>query len=110
MDMDNKNIGHHLGSSAFRNNDCYFKGLPVRLTDSSISHMYKEKINPMTLCDMLQYPINCPKSTKKRKKFRKTSIEVCSNRKGKIFRILLEKEDTIDIGNFAYVVIHLEPI
>jgi hypothetical protein len=105
MDQDN-----HLSSSVFKNNDCYFKDLPVRLTDSGISHLYRENIDPMTLCDMLKYQINCPESTKKRKKFRKTSIEVCSNRKKKIYRILLEKDYTIDIGNYAYVVIHLEPI
>jgi hypothetical protein len=107
--MDIRDVdSHNIGSLV--NNDCFYDGLPVRLSDSGISHLFKEKIDPMTFCDMLQYPINCPKIVKKRKKFKRTSIELCSNRKSKIYRIILEKDYTINIRNFAYVLRHLEPV
>lgn len=90
--------------------DCEMDDIPVRLTDSGIAHLMVEDIDPYTLCDMILDDIPCPKKTKRRKKFRKKSIEICSRRNGKIYRILLDESYTYSINSEAYIVTHLEPI
>ena len=88
--------------------DCIYKDRPVRLSDSGHVHIFSENIDPMTLCDMINYNIPCPKY--KKRKFRSISLEVCSNRKGKIYRIILDLSYTHDINAYAYLVTHVEPI
>jgi len=89
--------------------DCMFLDVPVRLSDSGHAHITRESFNPMTLCDMIINNIPCPKKNSKRR-FRQTSVELCATRKGKIYRIILDKEYTRCIDSFAYVVNHVEPI
>lgn len=88
--------------------DCSFEELPVRISDSALIHLRAERIRPLTLCDMLASPIDCPKRKKTGKPFRKTSRRVCSNRGGRIYNIVLDSYESD--GTVYWSVSHLEPI
>ena len=88
--------------------DCKFKGLNVRVSDSAIFHLRDFDINVYTLCDMIVDSFECPKTKKTGKAFRRNSARICSNHKGRIFNIILDK---VLFGDVEYwSVSHLEPI
>lgn len=86
-----------------------YSGIPVRISDSGHAHLTREGFDPFTLCDMILGNLPCPKK-KKNRKFRKTSIELCANRKGKVYRIILDKQYTTCKNSYSYVVCHVEPV
>ena len=88
--------------------DCIFRGLPLRYSDSANAHMLAERIFPQTLCDMINHSIDCPQNAPK--PHRRTAIRVCSNRRGKVYAIMIEKDYTIDIHQDAYLVTHFKPV
>ena len=88
--------------------DCGYDGKPIRISDSAMIHLLKEKIPAFTLCDMLASPVECPKLKKTGKPFRKNSRRVCSMRKGRIYNIILDPYN--DDGTMYWSVSHLEPI
>lgn len=88
--------------------DCLFRGLALRISDSAFVHMRNFDIEPLTLCDMLAAPINCPKNKKTGAPFRKTSTRLCARRKMTTFNIIL---DPLCVnGEKLWSVSHLEPI
>lgn len=88
--------------------ECRFKGLNLRVSDSAIFHLREFNISVYTLCDMVEDSFDCPKTKKTGKAFRKTSARICAKHKGKVFNIIMDKM-TID-GNEYWSVSHLEPI
>jgi hypothetical protein len=78
---------------------------PVRISDSGFAHLLKEDIEPQTFCDMIHNPVPCPD----RRRFRRSSIELCAYRSGIIYRIILELSYTFEINDYVYLLVHLEP-
>lgn len=88
--------------------DCVFKGLLLRISNSAMFHLRDFDIDAYTLCDMIQDHIECPKKKRTGKPFRKTSNRICSNHKGRVYNIILDK---VEINGIEYwSVSHLEPI
>lgn len=88
--------------------DCRFKGLNLRISDSCMFHLREFDISVYTLCDMVEDSFDCPKIKKTGKAFRKTSTRVCANHKGRVFNIIMDKM-TIEECEY-WSVSHLEPI
>lgn len=89
--------------------ECVHDGIPVRVSESAISHLSKEDITATNLCDMIHHHVDCPKG-RSGIPHRRSTLRLCAVRKGKMYSILMEREYTLDIRQDAYVVIHLEPI
>lgn len=88
--------------------DCKFRDLHLRISDSAMFHLRDFDIDVYTLCDMVKDHFDCPKRKKTGAAFRKTSSRICSNHKGRTYNIIL---DPIRIGGVDYwSVSHLEPI
>lgn len=88
--------------------ECRFKGLNLRVSDSALFHLREFNISLYTLCDMVEDSFDCPKLKKTGKAFRKTSARICAKHKGRIFNIIMDK--MIIEGNEYWSVSHLEPI
>lgn len=89
--------------------ECMHEGLPVRVSESAISHLSAEEISAETLCDMIQNNVDCPKG-RRGAPHRRTTLRLCAMRRGRMYSILMEKDYTRDIRQGAYLVIHLKPI
>ncbi len=88
--------------------DCRFKNLNLRISDSAMFHLREFDMDIFTLCDMISDSFDCPKGKKTGKAFRRTSARVCSKHKGRIYNIIM---DMIIIEDKEYwSVSHLEPI
>ena len=88
--------------------DCRFRGLNLRISDSCMFHLREFDISVYTLCDMVKNSFDCPKIKKTGKAFRKTSARICANHKGRVFNIIMDKM-TIEECEY-WSVSHLEPI
>ena len=86
-------------------NNFYWKGKYVAFTYSARLHLEEFQIDALEVIDMLHNPIPCPKSNI----FRKNDIEICSMKKGKIFRIILFEDYCIDVHADCWVVKHVKP-
>ena len=89
--------------------DCMYEGKPVRLTDPGHAEILRERIMPLTLCDMIHDAFPCPKGSPG-KPHRRGAIRLCANRKGKIFSIILELTYTVKASREEYHVTHVKPI
>jgi len=87
---------------------CLFDGRRVRFSASALDHLYYFGIDAITLCDMLNCPINCPKLKKTGKPFRNTSRRICSRHRGRTYNIILDGYNMNDENLWS--VSHLEPI
>lgn len=88
--------------------ECRFKGLNLRISDSAMFHLREFDISVYTLCDMVEDSFDCPKVKKTGKAFRRTSTRVCAKHKGRTFNIIMDKM-TIEESEY-WSVSHLEPI
>ena len=88
--------------------DCRFKGLNLRISDSALFHLREFDVSVFTLCDMVPDSFDCPKTKRTGKPFRRTSTRICAKHKGRIYNIILDRM-TIE-GSDYWSVSHLEPI
>jgi len=88
--------------------DCRFKGLNLRISDSALFHLREFDVSVFTLCDMVADSFDCPKTKRTGKPFRRTSTRICAKHKGRIYNIILDRM-TIE-GSDYWSVSHLEPI
>ena len=87
-------------------NNFNWRGKYVAFTYSAKLHLEEFQIDALELIDMLHNPVPCPKS----RVFRKKDIEICSTKKGRIFRIILFEDYCIDVQADCWVVKHVKPI
>jgi hypothetical protein len=87
-------------------NNFNWRGKYVAFTYSARLHLEEFQINAIELIDMLHNPVPCPKN----RIFRKKDIEICSMKKGRIFRIILFEDYCIDVQADCWVVKHVKPI
>ena len=78
----------------------------VAFTDHAKNHIWEFDLDVYEIIDMLRNSFDCPK----RRKHRRTDIERCSNKKGKVFRIILFDDFCIDYDEDCWCVKHVEPI
>ena len=109
MSISLRDVGEQLSPIRMTDEDeCRFRGLNLRISDSAMFHLRDFDISVYTLCDMIENSFVCPKIKKTGKAFRKTSARVCANHKGRIFNIIMDM--MIIEGCEYWSVSHLEPI
>jgi hypothetical protein len=102
-------VGDRLSSKIMADEDeCRFRGLNLRVSDSAMFHLCDFDISIYTLCDMVRDSFDCPKSKRTGKPFRKTSVRICAMHKGRIYNIIMDQM-TIETNEY-WSVSHLEPI
>lgn len=84
----------------YRWNDRY-----VQFSYSAELHLEEFGLDAHEIIDMLHNPVNCPKH----RKFRRTDIEICSNKNKRIFRIILFEDYCFDVREMCWCVKHVEP-
>jgi hypothetical protein len=82
-----------------------WEGRYVSFTGSAELHLWDFELEAMEIIDMLHNQVDCPKYTR----FRKKDKEVCSNKDGKIYRIILCEDYCRCLRETCWCVIHVEP-
>ena len=78
----------------------------VGFTDSAKNHLEEFKLDVYEIIDMLRHSFDCPEQ----RRHRRTEIEKCSNKRGKIFRIILFDDFCYVYNEECWCVKHVEPI
>jgi len=77
----------------------------IQISSHARNEMDIYDIDPITLIDMLCDSFPC----RPRGRCKKGEIELCSNRKRKIFRIKLSKDYCIDVREECWLLKHVKP-
>jgi len=82
-----------------------WEGVPVQFTTHARIHLKICQLDAHEIIDMLHCHVKCPKTTR----HKKTEREVCSNKNGQIFRIILFETYCYDAGQDCWCVKNVEP-
>lgn len=80
-------------------------GVPVQFSTDAKGELWAFKLDAYEIIDMLDNPVKCPKH----RKFQKEETEICSNKNGKIFRIIICEDYCRDVEEDCWCVIHVKP-
>lgn len=80
-------------------------GVPVQFTTHAKMHLDEFKLDAIEIIDMLRYQVKCPKMSR----HKKSEKEVCSNKNGQVFRIILFETYCFDVGQDCWCVKNVKP-
>lgn len=79
--------------------------VPVQFTSHAKMHLNEFKLDAIEIIDMLRHQVECPEM----RRHRRTETEVCSNKNGQIFRIILFEDYCFDVGQDCWCVKNVKP-